>query len=255
MSDYIPADVRRKLRQEANYGCALCGSPLLEHHHIIPRRVWDHNDPDHMIALCPTHHRIADDGAISRGELYDLKDNPYNESKVDYPFHFDSDIPRFNVAELTCEIPTQGTYTAVRINERDLFKVRYEDEILTFDLEIYDTNDQLIAEVTNNEWNAYTDNVWDIVHKSKELKIWDPNQTPRLKLIYDSGLIHFEGKFYYDGERLDIYPLKVTSSRGGTVKGEGKIIVDGPPSYGIFQIDSRSDGIRIGQPFDFNEDN
>ena len=68
-----PADVKRELRQEVNFGCAICGAPLLEYHHIIPYSEAEHHDPDHMVAVCPNHHRLSDDGAISRSELYTAK--------------------------------------------------------------------------------------------------------------------------------------------------------------------------------------
>ncbi|WP_157884768.1 HNH endonuclease signature motif containing protein [Halorubrum aethiopicum] len=251
MDRYIPAAVRRDLRTEVNHGCAVCGSPLVDYHHIIPKNERDHNNPEHMITLCPNHHRLADDGAISRERLYYLKNNPHNDEIVDSLFYFESEQPKFEIADLTCEVPQEGEYALVKINKKDLFVLEYNSGLITFNLEIYNQDNELIAEVTNNEWKAYTDRVWDLVYRSNELKIWDPDENIRLKLVYDkeSDVIQFEGKFYYDNEELIIYPSRITSSRGGTVKGSGKIVLASPKNCVLFHIATDKGGIQMGKPF------
>lgn len=88
MSRSPPAEVRRILRQEANFGCAYCGTPLIQYHHIIPYSEEEHQNPDHMIALSPTCHSEADAGTIKRVKLYDLKTNPEISDRVDHEFYF-----------------------------------------------------------------------------------------------------------------------------------------------------------------------
>lgn len=51
-----PADVERKLRQEAGFGCARCGHPYIEYHHIIPYAEEPHFRAEDMIALCGNCH-------------------------------------------------------------------------------------------------------------------------------------------------------------------------------------------------------
>ncbi|MGQ0564180.1 MAG: HNH endonuclease signature motif containing protein [Gemmobacter sp.] len=72
----IPLPVRRQLRQEVAFGCPICGNPILDYHHIIPISELEHNDPDHMVALCPTHHRES--GKLRREKAYKLKREPIN---------------------------------------------------------------------------------------------------------------------------------------------------------------------------------
>lgn len=74
---YIPLPVRIRLRQESFFGCAECGNPILDYHHIIPWAEKHHNDPAHMVALCPTHHREI--GKRQRAYAYELKKQPYNK--------------------------------------------------------------------------------------------------------------------------------------------------------------------------------
>jgi len=49
----VPADVRRRLRQEAGFGCCVCGFPIYDYQHIVPYSVRAHFDPPDMMILCP----------------------------------------------------------------------------------------------------------------------------------------------------------------------------------------------------------
>lgn len=69
MSRHIPSDVKRELRQESYFGFAYCGIPVIDYHHIIPYSKKEHNNSEDMIAFCPNHHRVADDGAIESSRL------------------------------------------------------------------------------------------------------------------------------------------------------------------------------------------
>ncbi|MGI8719969.1 MAG: HNH endonuclease [Nitrososphaeraceae archaeon] len=52
-SRYVRARVRRKLREEAGFGCAFSGNPLIENAHIIEYSKTKKNSFENMIALCP----------------------------------------------------------------------------------------------------------------------------------------------------------------------------------------------------------
>jgi hypothetical protein len=74
-----PAAVKRALRQEVGFGCPMrdagtdyCGSPYLQYHHFDPPwRIEQHHRPDGMIALCATHHGVAD--ALTVEQCRELK--------------------------------------------------------------------------------------------------------------------------------------------------------------------------------------
>lgn len=80
MSRYIPVNIRKKLRNEVNYGCPVsgCGSPYLSYHHFDPpyEKGESHN-PEGMIALCLGHHKQADIGTFTNKQLRELKQNPF----------------------------------------------------------------------------------------------------------------------------------------------------------------------------------
>lgn len=73
---YIPAGVRRTLRQEVGFGCPVsgCGTPYLTYHHFDPPySERPHHNPDGMIALCGKHHTMADHGVWTKEQLRALK--------------------------------------------------------------------------------------------------------------------------------------------------------------------------------------
>jgi len=75
-----PNGVKRQLRREVRFGCPVetCGSPYLTYHHFNPPwRKEQHHDPERMIALCWTHHNIAEGGGFSVQQLRALKQRPY----------------------------------------------------------------------------------------------------------------------------------------------------------------------------------
>lgn len=56
----------------ANQYCEWCTDGSLDNpevHHITPRNEGGPNDPDNLIVLCPTCHRKADNGGVSRTKL------------------------------------------------------------------------------------------------------------------------------------------------------------------------------------------
>lgn len=79
LSPEPPADVKRQLRQEVNFGCPVpdCGEPFLSWHHFDPQyHIRPHHNPAGMIALCWKHHKMADREAFSDDDLRRFKAQP-----------------------------------------------------------------------------------------------------------------------------------------------------------------------------------
>lgn len=73
---YIPADVRRKLREEVGFCCPIpgCSSPYLSYHHFDPPfHEGGTHDTLGMIALCLPHHKNADIGTYTNEQLREFK--------------------------------------------------------------------------------------------------------------------------------------------------------------------------------------
>lgn len=211
MSRYIPADVRRELRKETNFGCAICGIPIIEYHHIIPFSDKQHHDPNHMIALCPTHHRPSDDNAITKRDLYDLKKNPHNNDIVDYIFYYKSKLPELELGGSGILFSEPGKATILRINKEDIIGAQYNDPLLSFDVKFFSKSDELIAEINNNDWWADTNEVWDLQYKSNEFKVYNADERLGLRVRHepDSGLISIIGIFRHGGDSVNIHRSRI----------------------------------------------
>lgn len=73
-----PAEIARRLRQESGFGCALCGSPFIEYHHIVEWKDEEHFDPEHMVAICPNCHSRFH--RMTPQKQYLIKAKPFNLS-------------------------------------------------------------------------------------------------------------------------------------------------------------------------------
>src|SRR5580704_16752784 len=63
-----PSQLRRELRRRSGFRCCFpkCQVPYLSYHHFDPPWEPHHvHNPDGMIALCSTHHGLADGGLYS----------------------------------------------------------------------------------------------------------------------------------------------------------------------------------------------
>jgi len=59
-----PAEVKRRLRQEALFGCCMCGNPLIDNAHIIEYHKTKQFPEEDMLTLCPNFHEEADYGHV-----------------------------------------------------------------------------------------------------------------------------------------------------------------------------------------------
>lgn len=228
-----PAKVKRELRQEVNFGCAICGMPLIEYHHIIPYSEIEHHDPDHMIALCPTHHQLSDDSAISKSELYDRKEDPELADVVEYEFYFDPDSPIIPLGSNLVEIAEFGRYTILQIEDEPVISVNYVDGRIEFDVNFYNDSDDLIAVITDNEWWADTNEFWDMKYQSRTLTLWNEKYKIGFKSEYypENSRISIRGRFLYESEEFIIHPSSIKFPGGqNQVKGAG-IIIGGDDNY------------------------
>lgn len=271
-SRYIPAEIRRELRQEANFGCAYCGIPAIQYHHIIPYSEIGEHVPDEMVALCPNCHAEADAGSITREELYEVKKDPHNKDIVDYMFYFEPQPPILLMGSAAVEFGERGLISMIRIKGEDIISVRYVKDRLHFDIHFFSKDNELIASITDGEWWANTNHLWDLKYKKTWFKLWNSDEEVGLKLEYnpESQHISFKGKFYYDGDEVLITPSKMRHPISNSeVHGGGYIIGgDGDEDHLLNNFDKsmsilhrtgdsiRRDGkgrIRAGL-FDFSEE-
>lgn len=198
----IPAGIRRQLRQEAFFGCCKCGSAILDYHHIIEFAEKAHHDPDHIIALCPTCHRMM--GKLRRERCYELKRNPYNKErgKLRGELGTDAEFTSFLVGSCTyIETPIIFEYY-----RQPIIKYYIEDgQVL---LDIYIPQDDMWPDILiqKNDVIVNSEDKWDLDFRTNFLKVQKREGESYFQIDLRSDVAKIEGKFSIMGQEFKFSP-------------------------------------------------
>ncbi|MBR7384187.1 HNH endonuclease signature motif containing protein [Klebsiella pneumoniae] len=80
LSRYVEAAIARLIREEAGYGCVICGALFADYEHIDPEfHEARSHDASKMTLLCGTHHDDVSHYRIHKDDVWDAKRQPYNK--------------------------------------------------------------------------------------------------------------------------------------------------------------------------------
>ncbi|SFQ30968.1 HNH endonuclease [Roseivivax halotolerans] len=209
VSRHIPAEVRRQLRQEAYFGCAKCGSPILEYHHIVQFSEQPHHDPNEMIALCPTCHRSL--GKMRRERCYALKENPCNKlaGKVRGELGSDADTTSFMVGSNTfIDTPVIFSYYETPI-------IQYSLDDGQALLDIYIPKEDMWPDilVEKNDLMVNSGDKWDVDFRTNFLRVQKVRGSSYFQLDLRKEVAEIEGQCSILGQEFRFNP---TSTNLGT---------------------------------------
>lgn len=162
---HIPEPVKRQVRQDAGFGCSKCGLPIVQYHHIVRNS----EDPKDIMLLCPNHHTEATVGAMLKKEQIKLKNNPFNiiNGFVKGKLKVNQETPVIRLGKTTFV----GSGELLSVDEENLISLIIKDDQLLVSLKLYDENDNLLVEITENQWVSGDPIPWDIEAKHQLLKI------------------------------------------------------------------------------------
>lgn len=188
-----PAEVRKVLREEVNFGCPVCGSPFLTWHHFDPPwRLQHHHNPEGMVALCLQHHKEADAGAYTKAQLQALKREPFlKDKKLRGKFSWRRQLILLEVGSNYYISPNH----ILRVADNDIVTVvRDNFGLQAVSLDFRDVNGGHILKMEANDWTLLR-NVEDVECPSSAnaLIIRTTNRGPRLSLRFRSFT---EGKMH-----------------------------------------------------------
>ena len=177
-----PLQIQQQLSKEANYGCIVCGCPVLEFIDIANKdsHISDFL-PENMVAICPSDH-------IKYNGLTDL-------------------------------IVKVGKCTFVNISrilvvdDFDIITIKKEEyagkNYIFLEINFFNKINNLIAIVLQNCWSAEKSRDWQINYKAKHLSIKNLKQNIILELmIQDNEIIIIGDGIFYNG-----YPIKITNDQ------------------------------------------
>ena len=209
-----PSAVARQLRREAKFGCCKCGWPILQYHHIIPWASEHHFRPEDMMALCPNHHDEATEGAMLEPEQRRLKANPYNVRRG-----YASGLLRINQTE--CTIRCGGNLfknpgALLSVDGQPLLSMRKgEGGNLEVSLVLHDENDNLLAEIHNNEWVSGNYRAFDIEARHLTLVIRQRERKINLRINCKRTPMLVAGDLWWRGSRLSLSPESMVAHPPG----------------------------------------
>lgn len=208
------SDIKRKLRQEACFGCCVCGLPIVQYHHIIPWAKEKHYRQEDMMVLCPNHHDQATKNAMPEKEQREYKSNPYNKQR---------NMVRGNleIKQNYCAIGVGTVYmvgegSCLRIDEEDLLRIDMGEKNLEISIHLYDENDNLLLFIDHNEWVSGDYLAWDIEANWQELIIRHKSRDIRLSINAKIKPAQIKCKLWKNGQSITITEseLNVADKRG-----------------------------------------
>ena len=198
--------MERELRQEAGFGCAKCGHPYLEYHHIVPYAEEARFRPQDMIALCGNCHREV--STYRRDRQYELKNNPFNiyAGIARGTLGYDKRDLRFRVGGNWYEnVPTILRYSNIPVIACSL-----QDGQANISLILFDDEGRQILSVDKNNIEFRVDDLWDFEHvPGMVVARYGPRQVAlRIDFRADDAVI--EGSIWLGGRRFELSPEQTT---------------------------------------------
>ena len=157
-----PAEMRRRLRKEVNYGCPVCRSPFLTWHHFDPPWHQCHaHKQEGIIALCPTCHQQAEGGAYTSQYLHKLKTMHISEPPLgSLPWHIKSALINFGGNFFFAQ---SGTIFSIRVARQEVFSMRIgKNGYLRLNASIWDSQNALVLRLKENDIVSYLENIGDL---------------------------------------------------------------------------------------------
>lgn len=70
-------EVKLEVKKKSDFRCVVCGTPIVEIHHIIPQEEYGPDTIENAVALCAHCHNIYGGNSSKRGELIELRNAAY----------------------------------------------------------------------------------------------------------------------------------------------------------------------------------
>ena len=209
-----PLQIQQQLSKEANYGCIVCGCPVLEFIDIVNKTSQISAFlPENMIAICPTDHIKYADGLISESSLRNAKINPYNKVHEEDAFTIKQHHEVNDLIVKVGKCTFVNTSRILVVDDFDIISIKKEEyagkSYIFLDINFFNKINNLIAIVFQNYWSAEKSRDWQINYKSKHLIIKNSKQNIIFELMIQDNeiIINVDGMFHNG------CPIKITNDQ------------------------------------------
>lgn len=198
----VPEQVKRRLRQEAGFGCCRCGSPIIQYQHIIGYAKDPHFRAEDMMVLCPGCHDMATKGALPEPEQRKLKARPFNiEQGLTYG---QLTVTQGPLALTLGSILVINDGPILAIGDVTVLSVIQEDGAALLSIDLRDEAGTQLLLVVDNEWILGPPEVWDMQADYQRLTLHAKARDIRLSLNLKTTPGRLRGRFWHAGQFVEV---------------------------------------------------
>ena len=162
----ISEPIKRRLRQEAGFGCCKCGIPIFEYHHIVR----DSEKIEDLMILCPICHHEATVGAMLIDEQRTYKSHPNNIMNGYVEGKLKITQKALAISMGTNQFIGDGNF--ILVDQEELLSISLNDSgMVELSIHLYDSDEKLLVNIECNEWISGDPFPWDIESSFQWIKL------------------------------------------------------------------------------------
>jgi hypothetical protein len=167
----------REVRQRCGFGCVICGTPIYKYDHILGWAKVRRHVASEITLLCDTHHKAKAAGFLPNDRVIKANQDPFNLRQgvtPPYTLFYSGSEFSIKIGTYTFQSTDRGLGTiaqAIRIDGEPLFWVVLENGRFLLNLQVYDSHDRLVLQLSDNGIDGYPDPVtavepvgWCLIH-------------------------------------------------------------------------------------------
>jgi hypothetical protein len=229
LSRDIPSEVKRAIRQQAAFGCVICGFAIYQYEHVAPQfSDATTHDPEYMTLLCGSCHDQVTRGIISKEKVIEAMAQPKCKQKG-FTFGFFDIGRKPPVVQFGNSIfESDDDFVLFDVNGKDLLRFNAPvepNEPFTLTASFYDKEQAFIFGIVRNEWKGNVSS-WDIetVGKTITIRCGPGNIALQITNIPRERLVINQIDMQYKGYRIfgnDKGMMSITSPHGSRISTMG----------------------------------
>ncbi|MDM3025862.1 HNH endonuclease [Citrobacter sp. CK194] len=171
----IPAEIKREVRKQCGFGCAICGMPFFQYDHIEEYAEVREHTADNLVLLCPNHHSAKTTKKLSPERIREAKLNPFNKNRnltSGFKVEPSKELLTFlGSNKVTGWYPDgKGEHCPVWVNGYSFFTIHSDEGWLTVSIDITDEMGRVLLSVRRGELVVST-SAWDYEYEGDNIKI------------------------------------------------------------------------------------
>lgn len=171
----IPEPIKRVVRKQCGFGCAICGMPFFQYDHIEEYADVKEHTAENLVLLCPNHHSAKTTKKLSKERIREAKEKPFNV------FHattspFKVEPSKELITQLGSNVITgwhsdgKSDHNTIWVNGKSFLIIHSNEGWFTISIEVTDVDGNVLLSVKQGELVVSTEN-WDYEYEGENIKI------------------------------------------------------------------------------------